>query len=111
MRITKTIAENVAKELTKKLHEKIKEYEIDLRTIVTDIVKSSIPKDVMSCYKKYPTYFSDRQKVSLCGNGLHYDEVSLLDKLPIDYYHKPNEKDSASILASLNNISKLKKRS
>lgn len=109
MRITKAIAENVAKELTKKLDGKIKEHQADLRAVVTDIAKSSIPKDVLACYKKHPSYFNDRQKVSLCGNGLHYDEVPLLDKLPIDYYYKPNEKDSASILARLNNISKLKK--
>lgn len=81
-KITKAIAEQVAKAVTAKLKQKIDDAEKEMSVAVTEIVLKRIPEEVMVAYKKAPAYISDTSYVYLNSNGYNSRKVVLTERLP-----------------------------
>lgn len=82
-RITISLAEDMAKEMTSELAKEIKDLKSTLGSEVEEHLLKGIPKDVLSCYKKHPDYIETTSYVYLRGQGLNHDSVNLNNSIPV----------------------------
>lgn len=82
MQISKSKAEEVAKKLTAKKLESIKELGNELRKIATAYYEDTIPKEVISAFKKHKSYFSASSLKYSRIEGLGATYVDLSECLP-----------------------------
>lgn len=82
MRITKEIAVNAAKKLVAKKREQNAAKDKQFKGIVTDLYKSTVPKDVLGMFETHPMYIDISWNVNLYDNGNYIANVSLSESLP-----------------------------
>jgi hypothetical protein len=109
MRITKTIASEVAEKLLSKKDLEIKEAGLKLSEYAQAFVEAQIPKEVIEAYEKYKGYFNYRREFQLKGNGLNYEYVSCLNQLPYsNYLFEPNPEQAKVFRVLIDNLAKLR---
>lgn len=82
-RITKTIAEDVARQLTAKKSEEVDKLKNDLKLLNTQIYVSKLPSSVMDMFEDYPEYFNKSSSESVTGPGLNkWHRVEFTRSLP-----------------------------
>lgn len=82
-RITKTLAQQVADKLAMPLHAKFRKLEKELSELVTSEYEATLPKDLLTAFKKYPKYFSSATYLNVSGPGLpSYSSFTLCKALP-----------------------------
>jgi len=77
MRITKQIADDVAKKLTEKKSKELEELKSKLSDLVKKEYDKKIPTEVIELAKLYPSYFDFNRYVRLNGNGWSYKNIEL----------------------------------
>jgi hypothetical protein len=84
MRITKTIATEVAQQLIAVKNEELKHLRLQQKTFIRDIYLTQLPKDVLICFGKNPKYFRTTSAIYINGPGLPqgYKTYSIGDPLP-----------------------------
>jgi predicted nucleotidyltransferase len=82
MRITKEIAENAAKKLVAKKREQNAAKYKHFKGIAADLYKSTLPKEILEIFKKYPLYLSPSTSVNLYDNGNYIAYVDVNESLP-----------------------------
>lgn len=99
MRITREIATQVAKKLTEKKLKEVSELQNDLLKSFTEIVKKTIPAEVIEFHKKHKGYVNERISVQLHGNGWEWQTLSFSEPLPLkERAFVPKPKDSDLLL-------------
>jgi hypothetical protein len=82
-RITKTIAEQVAKKLTEKKSNEIKELRLQLKQKATEIKLANTPVVIMDLFKEYPDFFNEKSGEYINGPGLNrYSSFSYTEEMP-----------------------------
>lgn len=82
-RITKTLAGQVASKLAAPIWDKAEKLEKDLMELITPLYEATLPKEVLSTFKKYPKYFNTSGYVRVIGTGLeNYKTYDLSKNLP-----------------------------
>lgn len=108
--ITKDHANIIAKEMVKKMNEKIRLKEEDLSQYITEQYNATLPKDVLSLFNQYPNYFRKAGRVLLKGNGLNSGFNLLKSVCAVSDYQIALQPDPAAakiISKSLSEIEKL----
>ena len=82
MRITKEIAESVAKQLTEKQRKNAEELKLKFRQVVTDIYNQQVPKEVMKLFKTHSQYVKTTTNGYLDGQGFNREYVTLVGSVP-----------------------------
>jgi len=82
-RITKEIAEQVAKKMTEDKENEIIKINKQLTNTVTDFVLKTIPEEVIEFNEKFKGYIDMRSNVRLIGNGWNYENLSLSKSIPL----------------------------
>jgi len=79
-RITKTIAESVAKQLAEPKNLELKELKEKSIELVTSVIKSTIPSEIMEMYAKYPDFFNTHYntRINCAGFGYEYYKFNTL---------------------------------
>jgi len=105
-RITKEIAHATAVSLLSKKKEALNGLKVKLKTLVTDAVKKTIPKEVLQLFETHKHYFKTHYNTRLHGAGFGY-EYYQFDQLPDDG-NDPSVSvaDGNKILALSNKIEK-----
>jgi hypothetical protein len=103
--ITKTIAEQVAREMTKVKKTEIDHLENSLLEKTSEYFIRIIPKDVYKVFQQYPNIFQRRSSTKLIGVGLGHKYYSFLTSLPnIDRKVELNDVEAAEIIELENKI-------
>ena len=105
MRITKSIAEYVAKQMVSEKKGLLQEKKDALKATCTEMYKRQIPKEVLSLWKNTPVWLKTTYSVRLNGDGFSY-ECQDIEELP-----HPNNREpflSFENCISIPAISKLK---
>jgi hypothetical protein len=84
MRITKEIAEQVARLLCTKKKEAINAKKKVLAEYNTVIYLRHLPDDIVKAFKKKPNYFNKQTSTRINGSGLGYEFYQLDDVQPTD---------------------------
>jgi len=81
--ITKILASQLTTELLKQRKEKVNEVTKELQLEITEIYKSTLPKEVLAVFKtKNKQYLNEISYVHLHGSGLNHQLVSFVEWLP-----------------------------
>ena len=83
-RITKTIAQEVAKQLVLPKRTELEERKIQLRKEVTQIVIQRLPTQVFETFEKHPGYFSTTQRFQFIGEAINFSYLQADQDLPYD---------------------------
>lgn len=84
MKISKQSANNIAREIAKPLAEKIEVARKKLQTKAFQFCEKTIPKEILTLYKKYPKHLNDYSYVYLKGAGIvRHIQVSFETRLPL----------------------------
>lgn len=86
MRITKELANNIARGLLKTKTDEISEFSKSIREYATEIYKRQIPENVLKLFKSNKEYINTSCSVRLIGNGFNYD-YQAIDELPSTLTH------------------------
>lgn len=108
--ITKTHADTIAKEMVKKMTDKIQLKKVELSQYITDQYNATLPKDVLNLFNQYPNYFKRAGTVLLKGNGLnsgYYLSKSVCAVSDYQVALQPEPAAAKIISKSLNEIEKL----
>jgi len=73
MKISKSIALDIAKSLTDKKRKEVVALEENLKAITTEIANSKIPKEVLAFHKKFPKYCYLSSDIRVSGNGFNFE--------------------------------------
>lgn len=82
MRITKQIAEDVARQLCAEKQSEIKALKAQLKATVTSHYEAILPKDVLAFFKKYPSFVSTDSSVRIYGSGIDYRYFNFTQPMP-----------------------------
>ena len=96
MRITKTIAEEVAVKLLAKKDLQIKKAKDELSNFAEQFLEKTLPKEVLETYKKFKPFFRESIEIIVDGNGLSYEYIELSKRYPYgnSKTYLPNEVDA-----------------
>jgi len=110
MRITKTIAEQVAKQMVLEKKKALQEKKDSLKNLCTEIYKRQIPKDVLILWDKKSTWLRSTNSVRLNGNGFKYDYQDI-EEMPRTHNREPfldfQENEAELVLNARNEIQKI----
>lgn len=110
MRITKSIAEYVAKQMVLEKKRLLQEKQDALKAICTGMYKRQIPKEVFKLWEKNSTWLRSTNSVRLNGNGFSY-EYQDIDELPKNGNRDPflvfENNEAEKILSARNEIQKI----
>jgi hypothetical protein len=82
-RITKTLAHQVALKLAAPILNRAEKLEKELEDLITPLYEATLPKEVLSAFKKYPKYFNNYSYVRVSGPGLkEWNSFNLSKGLP-----------------------------
>lgn len=82
-RISKQLAEQIARALISKKRNAESESKKEFREYCTKVAEERVPKDVMAFFKKHSEYVKTNSTIHISGKGLaRKQEVSLLKALP-----------------------------
>lgn len=109
-RITKDIANEVAKKLTQNKTDEIENLENELRLKVHDIVKKRIPDSIIKLFKIHPNYFIKKSYFQFVGNGMNHKGFYINNELPFIQNNvvEPSKLEADTILKLDNEITNLK---
>ena len=69
MRITMSLADQIAKALTAKNKEHVKKLDIEFKELVTDLYLAQVPAKVSALLKIHPEWFDYTNTIIYSGNG------------------------------------------
>jgi len=107
--ITKAIAQEVAIKLTVKKRDSLKNEELKLKDDFREIIIKTIPKDVLDCFEKHPSYFDTRTSVQLSGNGFQWESINFGKELPVFRNFTPDAVTAKKIMILKNKVEDSKK--
>lgn len=81
-RITKQIAEEVAKKLVAPKKEKLKARNKEFSMNITELCLSRIPAEILDCYYENRSYFNTTHYFRPTGNGWQMQHLDLSEELP-----------------------------
>jgi len=81
-RITKQIAEEVAKKLVAKKRETLKLRTKEFSEKITKICHEKVPFEVLVVFEKHPNYFHQTSTFKPSGNGWNFQNLNLSHSLP-----------------------------
>lgn len=81
-KITKVIADGIAKKVTANLKEQIDQCEKDMQVAVTDMLAARIPAEILVVCAKHPDYVKQITYVYLNSNGYRHRKVILTKSVP-----------------------------
>ena len=81
MRITKSIAKDVAIKLVAKKEEILKSKKETISSILYEMVLKTIPKEVLDTQEKHSHFFTYAKEVSINGNGFDFKYFELKQKI------------------------------
>lgn len=84
MRITKTMAHEVAIKLTEKKKEEVKVLKEALEDEMFSLGLSKCPQDVIDLFKKRPAFFNTSSYIQLSGSGFDYERFNSKEEFPSD---------------------------
>lgn len=76
MRISKSLAQSIARKLTEEKQKQVKSIQTDFRQYITDCYNAQIPKEVSEIAKKHPEWFNSRGVITFSGHGFSYTNVT-----------------------------------
>lgn len=110
MRITKSIAEYVAKQMVLEKKKSLEEKKDLLKSTCTEMYKRQIPKDVLKLWEKNATWLRLTNSVRLSGDGFSYDYQDI-EELPRIHNREPflsfENNEAELILSARNEIQKM----
>ena len=110
-RITQEIARSVARQMTEKKTLKLESIKKELQSVACELAKKMIPKEVLVCFEKYPSYFNCTTNIQVGGQGLNWEYLELEIKLPSpngNYLKETlKDKDAIQVKKLIDSISKL----
>jgi len=110
MRITKSIAEYVAKQMVSEKKRLLQEKKDVLKSTCTEMYKRQIPKEVLSLWKNTPVWLKTTYSVRLNGDGFSY-ECQDIEELPRPNNREPflafENNEAETILSARNEIQKM----
>lgn len=105
-RITKTIAESVAIQLAEPKKVELRELRQKSLDLITEVIKKTIPKEVLDLFEKHPKYFSTSSSTRFNCAGFGY-EWYRFNSLPENKdYPSISVKDGEKILSITEKITK-----
>ena len=75
MRMTKDLAQDVARRITEKSSEYVDKCLKDVQSFVTKVYVESVPIEVSGAFKKFPDYFCVTERIKVLGTGFSYDYI------------------------------------
>src|SRR5690606_14881263 len=110
MRITKTIATQVANEMLKQKQESIIQLQNKMKDVFTDAHLNTIPKDVLAVFKKYPSWVETSKSCRIKNEGFGWDYYSFSKAVPcVENWTLIDDESAKSISKISNKINDLKK--
>lgn len=88
MNITKTLAEEIAKQMVEPLENKLKELRDKRAQIAYDAALKSLPKDLLDCHKRFKSYFKEAYRITL-HSGTYEKLVELIAPIPSNGAYYP----------------------
>lgn len=81
MRITMSLADQIAKALTAKNKEHVKKLDIEFKELVTDLYLAQVPAKVSALLKIHPEWFDYTNTIIYSGNGNSHTQTNILKKV------------------------------
>lgn len=110
MRITKSIAEYVAKQMVSEKKKLLERKRDIVKGICTEIYKREIPKDVLKLWDKNSSWLKSTSSVRLNGYGFSY-EYQDIEELPKNFNRDPflifENNEAELVLSARNEIQKI----
>lgn len=113
MRITKTMAEAAAKEMTEPHFKKYKEEYAKLSATIKEMYLQTVPAEILSAFKDFKSYVNCRHEVYVEGYSLNRESINT-DGVPSRDYMSPtvsveSKEQALEIAKSFQNIESLRK--
>lgn len=96
MRITKTIAEQVAKKMLAKIKEQVAEVDREKQSICTEYYATTLPDGLLDMFAKHPRYFNQSMVKNANIIGLGKDNLWFGCNMPVTYYDNLDVPESIS---------------
>lgn len=112
MKISKQLAEDLAKMLTLKKDKAIEKAKKGLTDFAEKIYLKSIPKEVMAMFEKYPSYIKKTNYLYISGKGLNHESVYLSKSFPSkeSVAFQPTEKECDNFRRLIDNSENLRNK-
>ena len=94
MRISKSLAEQIAGKMLEKKYKEIMYIEKERNDLIIESFKESLPINVLNCFESNPEYIVKYQTFSLNGIGLMNYEINLKSGFPCNNNNRINISDS-----------------
>lgn len=112
MKVSKQMANDLAKTLVSHRRPAIEKAEKQLRELADKIFKKTIPANVLAFYEKSPEYIRKTGGFYVSGNGFVYSMIHLSKSLPSKSEYPtiiPSDKDCEALKVLLERVDELKK--
>jgi hypothetical protein len=110
MKISKEKAHAAAVKIAAPMMAKIKEHDEKINSDVTKMYESKVPKDVMECFKKHPSFFSTESSEFIGRIGSEYVYARFGRQIPDIGEGKFTQKERDTMLSLVNTKETLKEK-
>lgn len=104
MRITKSIAEDVAIKLTAKKREELSSIENEIRETLESFILKRLDKKIIDFHKSFPNYTNTSKSYRVSGNGFNFQYLETKNSLPCNNNNsfEPSPEEAKTLLSLIN---------